>query len=181
LNEPYWYPLYEKAQEWNIGLVVHPSVTYDRRVEVLDANYQINNVVEEYIATQLLSRTDVFKRFPELRVVVCHCGGALDRWAPTDPHLNQNNINKNLFFDTCAYDEHFLEAAIKQRGVDQMLFGTEVPGSGKAVRPDTGRPADDIVPMIGGFTFLSDEERLKIFNGNPKRVFPQMAKLEKKA
>jgi predicted TIM-barrel fold metal-dependent hydrolase len=177
LHESYWYPLYEAAQRLDVPLMVHPTGTQDRRVEVIPHNYQIASVVEEYIATQLLSRTDVFERFPGLRVIVCHCGGSLDRWIKTDPHLGQRDLSRNLFFDTCAHDEGFLSAAINQRGVDQMLFGTEAPGSGGALRPETGRPADDLVPVIGGLPGLSDDDKLKIFNTNAKRVFPQLAKL----
>jgi predicted TIM-barrel fold metal-dependent hydrolase len=177
LHESYWFPLYARAQELNVPLMVHPTATLDRRVEVLNANYQIANVLEEYIATQLLTRTDVFERFPELKVIVCHCGGSLDRWIKTDPHMGQKDLSRNLFFDTCAHDEAFLEAAFRQRGVDQMLFGTEVPGSGGAPRPDTGKPADDLVPVIDKIPFLSDEDKKKVFNTNPAKVFPQMAKI----
>jgi len=178
MDQPYWFPLYERAQELDIGLLVHPAATFDRRVEYLANNYQFANVIEEYIATQLLSQSNVFERYPQLRITVCHCGGALDRWIKTDPHLGQRDLSKNLFFDTCAHDADFLTAAIKQRGVNQMLFGTEVPGSGGALRPETGRPADDLVPIIGGFDFLSDDDKLKIFNLNAKRVFPQLARLD---
>jgi predicted TIM-barrel fold metal-dependent hydrolase len=174
LDQPYWYPLYQKAQELNVTLMVHPTAMLDPRVEHLPANYQLANVVEEYLATQILTRTDVFQRFPELRVIVCHCGGSLDRWIKTDPHLGQQDLRANLFFDTCAHDVDFLTAAIKQRGVDQMLFGTEAPGSGGAPRPETGRPADDLVPVIAGLGFLSEGDKLKLFNTNAKRVFPQL-------
>jgi 4-oxalmesaconate hydratase len=58
-----------------------------------------------------------------------------------------------------------------------MLFGTEAPGSGGAKRPETGRPADDLVPVIAGLPGLSEEDKLKVFNGNAKKVFPQLAKL----
>ena len=177
VDDAYWSPLYAKAQELDVPLMVHPSGTFDRRVERLAANYQINNVTEEYIATQLYSRGDVFDRFPGLRIIVCHCGGSLDRWIKTDPHLGQKDLSGHLFFDTCAHDEAFLTAAIKQRGVDQTLFGTEVPGSGGALRPESGRPADDLVPVIDGLPFLSDEDKRKIFNANAKRVFPRLAQL----
>ena len=177
VHEPYWYPLYEKAQELNIPLIVHPSVSHDPRIEPIPANYQMNNVTEEYIATQLYGHSDVFDRFPNLKVVICHCGGALDRFIKTDRHLAQRHLSQNLYFDTCALDLDFLTAAIKQRGVDQMLFGTEAPGSGGAVRPETGRPGDDLVPAIDSLDFLSQDDKLKIFNGNPKKVFPQLAKI----
>jgi predicted TIM-barrel fold metal-dependent hydrolase len=178
MNDPYWFPLYERAIELKIGLLVHPAGTKDKRLEHITNNYQFANVIEEYIATQLLSQSDVFERYPELKVTICHCGGALDRWIKTDPHLSQRDLSANLFFDTCAHDIDYLTAAIRQRGVSQMLFGTEIPGSGGAIRPDTGRAADDLVPVIGGFDWLSDADKLKIFNGNPKAVFPQMARLD---
>jgi predicted TIM-barrel fold metal-dependent hydrolase len=176
VNDPYWFPIYEKAIELNVPLMIHPAGSFDQRVEVLNANYQINNVLEEYLATQLYSRTDVLDRFPELRIIVCHCGGTLDRWIKTDPHMGQKDYSKNLYFDTCAHDIPFLEGAFKQRGVDQMLFGTEVPGSGGAPRPENGRPADDLLPVIDKIEFLSDADKVKIFNTNAKKVVPALAK-----
>ena len=177
LNDPYWYPIYEKAQQLNVPVMIHPAGSRDTRIEVLNANYQVNNVVEEYIATQLFSRTDVFDRFPTLKVIICHCGGSLDRWIKTDPHMGQRDTSKNLFFDTCAHDVSFLRAAFEQRGVSQMLFGTEVPGSGGAPRPETGRPADDLVPVIDKLETLSEQDKIKVFHDNPKRVFPKMGQV----
>ena len=72
----------------------------------------------------------------ELRIVVCHCGGGLDRFHKTDPHLPQKDLSRNLF-DTCAYESLFPEAAITaRRGL--IVFGTEAcSGSGRHVIPET--------------------------------------------
>jgi predicted TIM-barrel fold metal-dependent hydrolase len=134
-------------------------------------------VWEQYLATQLLSHGDVFKRFPGLKVVVCHCGGALDRFIKSDHHLAQKDLSKNLFFDTCALDLDYLEAAIKQRTPKRILFGTETPGSGGAIRPETGRPGDDLVPIIGKMSFLNEEQKVDIFHTNCKTVAPAFSKL----
>ncbi len=171
VNDEFWYPLYEKAQELGAVLMVHPSASYDRRLEVIPHNYQINNVTEEYIAMMLYQHTRVFDDFPRLKIVICHCGGGLQQFIPTDHHLGRD-FPDNLFFDTCAYDTDFLTAAIRQKGVDRMLFGTEAPGSGGAVRPDTGRPSDDLVPVIDRLEILSPEDKVKIFHTNAKKVFP---------
>ena len=83
----------------------------------------------------------MFQRFPRLRVLICHCGGALNRFMPTDPHLSQKDLRANVFYDTCAHDLVFLEAVIKQRGVESMCFGTEQPGLGAPCVPTmAGRP-----------------------------------------
>jgi len=178
MHEEYWHPLYEKCQELQLPIIVHGTNALDRRYRIVPHNYQLGFYTEQYLATQFLGHGDVFERFPELKVIVCHCGGGLDRFAKTDPHLPQKDLSKNLFFDTCAYEPLFLEAAIKQRGVDRMVFGSEAPGSGRHLDPDTGRTGDDLVPTIDGYAFLSEGEKIQILNGNPKKIFPQFAKYE---
>jgi predicted TIM-barrel fold metal-dependent hydrolase len=157
-------------------IIVHGTNALDRRFRVVPHNYQLGFYTEQYLATQFIGHGDVFERFPELRIVICHCGGGLDRFHKTDPHLPQKDLSKNLFFDTCAYESIFLEAAIKQRGVNNTVFGTEAPGSGRHVIPETGRSGDDLVPVIDSFSFLSQADKIQILNGNPKKVFPAMAK-----
>ncbi len=174
VHEEYWFPLYEQAVELDVPLMIHPSVTYDRRLEIIPANYQMNNYIEEFIAMQLLTHSKVFEIFPKLKITISHCGGGLNRFIPTDKHVGQGDFSKNLFYDCCVYDVHYLEAAIKQRGVDQILFGTESPGSGGAIRPETGMPSDDLIPVIDGLNFLSTEDKLKIFQTNPLKVFTKV-------
>src|SRR5215467_7423087 len=165
------------VKELGIPLIVHGTNALDPRYRVVPHNYQLGFLTEQYLAGQFLSHGDAFSRFPELRVIICHCGGALDRFIPTDHHIAQKDLSENLFYDTCGYDLNFLEAAIKQRGVPRMLFGTEAPGSGRAVRPETGRTSDDLVPVISSLDFLSEMDKIRIFNENPARVVPALAKI----
>jgi predicted TIM-barrel fold metal-dependent hydrolase len=210
MNAPYWYPLYASAEALGMTLVVHPSISKDPRVEIIAHSYQFNNVKEEALATLLLEQSDVFARYPRLKVVICHCGGALNRMLargkPVDAVKQAHGIDTtvrdsgeesggsvgiakkrktrarvdvsaNLFFDTCSYDPHFLAAAIKQRGVDRMVFGTEVPGSGSdLLNPETGAAADDVLALIDSFDFLTAEDKLQIVHHNPLRMFPLLAK-----
>src|SRR5438045_3319132 len=124
VNEKYWYPLYEKAQELDAPLLVHPSISRDPRVRPIPHNYQINNVWEAYLATLLYIATDVFQVFPRLKVVICHAGGALSRHYNSDIRDGhparqeiQEQFKDNLFFDTCVYDQSFLNTAVDHKGV----------------------------------------------------------------
>jgi hypothetical protein len=83
-----------------------------------------------------------------------------------------------LYFDTCAYDPIFLDAAIRQRGVKRMVFGTEAPGSGRHTNPETGLSGDNLVPVVTGLDYLSEEDKLWILNEGPRTVFPAFAKLD---
>lgn len=177
MNTRYWDPVYAKCQEFGIPIIVHGTTCTDPRIDIIPQNYQIGFVWEQYLATQLLSHGDVFERFPELKIVICHCGGALDRFIKSDPHLSQRDVSKNLFFDTNAPDLDFLTAAIKQRTPARMCFGTEAPGSGAAIRPETGRPGDDLVPVISGFDFLSEADKCRIFHDNAAHVCPGLGAL----
>ena len=172
MHDAYWDPIYETCQKRGLPIIVHGTNCNDPRFAPVPNSYQLGFVAEQYWANQILSHSDVFDRFPDLKVIICHCGGALDRWIPNDPHLSQKDLTNNLFYDTCAHDENYLECAIKQRTPERMCFGSEVPGSGGALREDTGRPADDLVPIIGGFDFLSEDEKNTIFHDNPARLFP---------
>lgn len=177
MHEPYWYPLYEECERRSLPIIVHGTNSQDPRFGVVPHNYQLGFLVEQYLATQFLGHGPVFDLYPELRVVVCHLGGALNRFIPTDYHLPQRDLSQNLFFDSCGHDVHFLEAAIKQRGVDQVCFGVEAPGSGKAIRPETGRTADDLIPVLESFEWLSREDLRKILHDNPAKVCPALAKV----
>jgi predicted TIM-barrel fold metal-dependent hydrolase len=206
LDSSEWFPLYECAQALKATLVVHPSLSRDPRIERIPHSYQYNNLTEETLATLLLEYSDVFQRFPNLKVVVCHCGGSPRRLLEkgdvldaTNPSRERDNVvgasgeqaggqvgtkaktvthvrpdlSENLFFDTCAYDPWYLAAAIRQRGANRMVFGTESPGAGTAVlNPMTGKAADDILATLSQFDFLSDEDRIDIVHNNPARVFP---------
>ena len=177
LADRWWDPLYARCEQGGLPIVVHGTNCLDARIRHVPHNYQLGFVVEQYLATQILSHSDVFDRFPGLKVIICHCGGALDRFIPTDPHLAQKDLSNNLFFDTCAHDLNFLECAFKQRGVNRMVFGTEAPGSGRAPRPEgPGITGDDLVPVIGSFDFLTDADKADIFHHNPAKLFPALAR-----
>lgn len=175
MHEPYWFPLYERCQELDIPIIVHGTNSLDRRFRVVPNNYQLGFVTEQYLATQFLRNGDVFERFPKLRILVCHGGGALDRFIATDYHLPQNDLSANLFFDTCVYETALLEATISQRGVHQLCFGTEAPGSGGAKRPETGRTSDDMIPVLDGLSTLTATDKRWIFHDGPLNLVPGFA------
>jgi predicted TIM-barrel fold metal-dependent hydrolase len=79
LDDEAWFPLYEKAEELQATLVVHPSISRDPRLDRIPHSYQYNNMTEETLATLLLEHGDVFQRFPKLKILICHCGGCLRR------------------------------------------------------------------------------------------------------
>ena len=50
-----------------------------------------------------------------------------------------------------------------------------LPARGGAIRKDTGKSSDHLIPIIGAMSFLSEDDKLKIFNKNSAKIFPQLA------
>jgi len=129
----------------------------------------------------LRQHPEVFERFPGLRIIVCHCGGFIDRLgedAPFRAKDTKERVAGGLFYDTAAYDLDFLSLAIKQRGPSQFTFGTEAPGSGTELRPGTKYTADDLIPMFEShptLSFMSDQEKTDILHNTPAKLAPGLA------
>jgi 4-oxalmesaconate hydratase len=172
LGDRYWYPLYEKLCELDVPAHIHSASSHSERT-----SYTLNFILEETIAVMGLVNSNVFKDFPELKIVISHGGGAIPyqigRFISSSSRKGVNFIDqlRNLYFDTVLYSEDSLKLLINTVGYDRCLFGAECPGVGSTVDPETGRTRDDITPFIQGFDWLTDSEKKAIFEGNAKQVF----------
>ena len=80
---------------------------------------------------------------------------------------------RKFYFDTDVHNKDSLELLLKTVGPDHCLFGTERPGSGGAINPDTGRSLEDFKYTIDRIDFLTDAQRQAIYEGNARKVFPR--------
>ncbi|MBN9108349.1 MAG: amidohydrolase [Pseudonocardia sp.] len=181
LGDPFWYPVYEALIELGIPALIHSGACRNGR-----ETYSEHFVTEESIAILSLLNSEVFIRYPELKLIVAHGGGSvpyqIGRWRAARAHPNLNKgqrLNetfdeslRRLWFDTVLHSPLSLELLLRTVGADRCLFGTERPGSGTAPDPATGRDFDDIRPVIEGFDFLSDDEKAAVLSGNAQKVFP---------
>ncbi|MBN8649607.1 MAG: amidohydrolase family protein, partial [Caulobacterales bacterium] len=126
-----------------------------------------------------LLQSKVFEDFPNLKIIIAHGGGAVPyqmgrfrAWTTRvgDPVSFDEKMRK-LKFDTCNYSKEALEFLIKVVGKDNVLFGTEKPGTGSAKDISTGRDFDDLKPIIESIDWLSDEDKRDIFECNCKKLF----------
>lgn len=178
MHSRYWEPLYERAAHLDVPLIVHASANRDERSNDIFLGFQLDYQAEEYHAKQFVLRGRVFDRHPDLRMLICHCGGVLERYPAADPaHMVADDFVDNLFYDTCAYDTEFLSAAIRQIGPGRMCFGSEVPSAAGTTRDDAGRPSDDLVSKIDEFDWLDESEKAAIFHENPIRFCKALASL----
>ena len=174
LGDKFWDPLYAKLVELDVPALIHSAGSCSPR-----ESYTLKFINEESIAIISLLSSDVFKRFPTLKLIVPHGGGAIPyqmgrfrAWSlrvKGDEYFDDRL--RRLHFDTCNYDQDALELLIKKVGADRVLFGTENPGTGSVFNPKAGRSFDDLKPVIENISFLSDEDRANIFECNCARVY----------
>jgi 4-oxalmesaconate hydratase len=124
---------------------------------------------------------DLFTRFPTLKFVIPHGGGAAPyHWGryrglaqELKKPLLQDHLLNNIFFDTCVYHQPGIDLLTKVIPVENVLFASEMIGAVRGIDPETGNYYDDTKRYIEAAA-LTDEERFKIFEGNARRVYPRL-------
>jgi 4-oxalmesaconate hydratase len=71
LGDAYWHPLWEKMTELDIPALVHSAGCCGRE------SYDEHFSSEESLAITSISHSDVFSRFPTLKLIIAHGGGAI--------------------------------------------------------------------------------------------------------
>ena len=182
LDDEYWYPLYANMVELDVPGLIHSAACRHFR-----ESYSAHFISEESIAVLNLCKAEsrVFQDFPNLRLIIAHGGGSvpyqIGRWRAhrfreqeSRPGLESFDESlRRLYYDTVLYNQESLDFLFRIVGTDRCLFGTENPGSGSSKDPATGKWMDDLKPVIEGISWLSDEDRGRIFEANPRSVFPR--------
>ena len=133
VHSPWWDPLYARCVELDVPVIIHGTANGDPRAADIPNNYQLNFLTEQYLAGQFLTRGHVFERHPQLRVLICHCGGALERFIATDDsHLGQP-ISSTTCSTTPAPTTSTSSRGDPPEGRQQHVLRCRDPGS--AARP----------------------------------------------
>jgi len=71
LDDPYWFPLWEKVIEKNVPIHIHSAGCCGR--ETYDEHF----ATEESLAITAIAHSDVFDRYPQLNMMISHGGGSI--------------------------------------------------------------------------------------------------------
>jgi len=185
LDDGYWVPLWEKAVALDVPLFIHGAYLTGPRYLRHRTAYLIGQTVEESISGPTLVYGGVLSRFPNLKLILCHGGGAtpfqIGRYL-TPPGRDEGggmfgspfsgsflDEYRKLYFDGTLYTQEALELLIKVVGPDRVLFGTETPGRGTFQYQ--GRMLDDLRPAVEQISWLDTSQKELIFEGNARNVF----------
>ncbi|WP_163269469.1 amidohydrolase family protein [Chelativorans alearense] len=178
MTDPWWFPLYEVLEDLDVPAMIHVSGSCNPNFQYSGAHY-IN--ADTSVFMQILD-SDLFDRFPRLKFIIPHGGGAvpfhwgryrglaMDRGRKEPAQM----MGQNMFFDTCVYHQPGIDLMTEIVPVENVLFASETYGAVRAVDPETGHQFDDTKRYIEASPHLTDADRAKIFEGNARRVFTRL-------
>ncbi|MEM6625244.1 MAG: amidohydrolase family protein [Pseudomonadota bacterium] len=183
LTDPYWFPFYETMCELDVPAMIHVSGCCNPAFHATGSYY----IAADTNAFMQFIEGDLFTRFPDLRFVVPHGGGAVPyhwgRYRGLADMLNRpeldTHVMQNVYFDTCVYHQPGIDLLFDVIDKKNILFGSEMVGAVRGIDPKTGHYFDDTKRYVDALN-LSDQDRHDIFEGNARRVYPRLDKRLKK-
>lgn len=179
LTDKAWYPFFEKMVELDVPAMIHVSGSCNPNFHYTGAHY----INADTAAFMQFLEGDLFKDFPDLRLIIPHGGGAVPyHWGRyrgladmmKKPPLSEH-IMKNVCFDTCVYHQPGIDLLFRVIDIENILFASEMFGAVRGVDPETGHNFDDTKRYVEALD-LTDEQRYMVYEGNARRVFPGLDK-----
>ena len=141
LADERFLPIYERIDEAGAVIYIHP--TYPVGVEAME-EYMLMPLVgflmDTTLATAHLIYAGVPERFPRIRWVLCHTGGAipflaerLDRGFEAFPQCRENisrlpsDYLRDFYYDTVNFDPACLKLALDFAGAGRVIAGSDYP------------------------------------------------------
>ena len=176
LTDESWFPLYDAMAALDVPAMIHVSASCNPNAHTLGAHY-LN--ADTSVFMQLVE-ADLFERYPTLRFVIPHGGGAVPyhwgRYQGLATRLERPPIAqllRNVFFDTCVYHTPGVALLARVVPVENVLFASEMLGAVRGTNPDTGSGWDDTKRYLDAIE-LAEDDRRKIFEENARRVYPRL-------
>jgi 4-oxalmesaconate hydratase len=178
LTDPHWFPIYEALCTYDLPAMVHVSTSCNPAFHTTGAHY----LNADTTAVMQCITGDLFSRFPTLKFVIPHGGGAVPyHWGRfrglaqelKKPLLDDHILN-NIYFDTCVYHQPGIDLLTTVIPAKNVLFASEMIGAVKGIDPTTGFNFDDTKRYIDATDRLTADEKFQVFEGNARRVYSRL-------
>ena len=150
LGDPRLHELYAAAEEADLAIMIHPL--HPSGMERMAGRPELAAVaafpLETALAATSLLTHAVTERFPKLRILLSHGGGALPWILPRMKHAralgpplqdlfarDPGEMAKAFYYDTILYDRLALRFLADSVGPDHIVVGSDYPFSIKQDRP----------------------------------------------
>ena len=181
MHEAYWYPLYERCQELGLPIIVHGTnctgpAHLDHPAELPDR--LPHRAVHRHPAAQPRRRLRALPRAEGRGLPLRR--GAQPLHQVRQPPVPEGPLEQPVLRHLLA--RHRLPRR-RRSGSARWPRRCSAPRPRVRVRPSASparapaRPGDDLVPVIASFEWLTEDEKIDIFNRNPAKVLPALARV----
>lgn len=178
ITDRYYYPLYEEMVALGVPAMIHASMSANPAVHGTCAHYLNGDTT----AFMQLCLSDLFRDFPDLKLIIPHGGGAVPyhwgRYQGVMYDLGRGHLRDmiagNVYFDTCVYYQPGLQLLVDTVPAENLLFASEMIGAVRGVDPTTGHRYDDTRWLLEAVTGLDAVDRAAISHHNALTVFPRL-------
>ncbi|HUK40144.1 MAG TPA: amidohydrolase family protein [Candidatus Acidoferrales bacterium] len=182
LDSPRATQFFELVSELNVPLFVHPPkfTIGNEKMEIFRLPEMLGRPFDTTLSLTRFIFTGGFERFPKLKMVCAHVGGALPMlpgrygfgyelrkdmsfgpWEPDVMTRPPANYMSQLYVDTVCYHPPAVQCAIDTMGIDHVVFGSDSPPV-----PIPLKRAVDTVEQLK----ISAEDKKRILGGNAARL-----------
>lgn len=182
LDSPKTHAFFQLMEKLDVPIFLHPPhlpIGYDRQ-NIYKLEEMIGRPFDTTITVARMIYSGIFDRFPKLRIILPHMGGAIlmlpgrldfgyrlgydgipEREGAKCKKLPSEYL-KNLYVDTMGFWAQGIELAIDTLGIDHVLFGTDHPAV-----PYSQKEHIDIIQSLN----LPEDDEQKILGENAKIMF----------
>ena len=173
LSDRGFFPIYERMQELELPLFLHPMMINNERMKQFYLINLCGNPFETALAASHLIYGGVLDAFPKLEISLPHAGGALpilrgrlDRGFHTRSECKTiarppSEYLKRFTYDTISYDAQILQDLVDLVGADRILMGSDYCFDIAYEEP---------VKIVTGMKTLTDAQKELILGGNAVRL-----------
>ncbi|MGH7825228.1 MAG: amidohydrolase family protein [Candidatus Binatia bacterium] len=182
LDSPRATPFFELATELDVPLFVHPPkfTIGNEKMEIFRLPEMLGRPFDTTLSLTRFILTGGFERFPKLKIVCAHVGGALPMlpgrlgfgyelrhdpsfgsWEPDVLTRSPCNYIGQLYVDTVCYHPPAVQCAIDTVGIDHVVFGSDSPPV-----PIPLKRAVDVVHNLR----VSHDDKQKILGDNAAKL-----------
>jgi aminocarboxymuconate-semialdehyde decarboxylase len=170
VDDPRLEPFYARLNELRLPVFLHPTDAVF--ADILDGyggalHLSLGRVIEVSVAASRLVLSGLMDRYPDIKLVLSHTGGALPyQSGRMDKNTKAAGLPKpvssylrRMYTDTVSPHSAGMKFAIEYYGIDNVMYGTDYP----CWDPETA------LRLLGELD-LSDAENEKLFRSNAKRI-----------
>ena len=176
LTDPHFAPIWQAIDNLALPVLVHPTAppgTPELDIRSYNLIASIGFIFDTSLSIARMMFDGFFERYPNLKVIASHAGGALPYLAGrldqcfdnmnacrTRTSVRPGDYLRHIYYDAVTYRQDALELCVAVGGADRVMYGSDYPHN-----------IGDMKGCLARVDALPSEQRQAVRGGNAARIF----------